>query len=133
MQPSLLNALFVQHGQKINKQDSVADPSAPTGAPLQQPSPLAAAGGTQAALGISIPPVPSSTASAASASPQTNQITNGGDVSAPAVPGGKVRDVVTALLPGVSVKPEDLQYLVNMVRRCSEVRSVLAACFAHRP
>ena len=132
MQPSLLNALFVQHGQKINKQDAVANTSAPTGAPLQQPSPLAAAGGAQAALGMIVPPVPSSTALAASASPQTNQGTNGGDVSAPAVPGVKVRDVVRALLPGVAIKPEDLQYLVNMVRLCPEVRSALTACFAHR-
>lgn len=111
LQPSLLHALFVQHGQQPRQVFS-ADPSAPpaTGSLDQQTLQLTA-GGMQAAVGGT------AGAPAPAAPPQTRLSAAGGAISDPAIAGSNIQEVVTALLTGVTVKPEDMQYLVNMVRR----------------
>ena len=135
MQPALLHALFVQHGQEYRQQQPVAVAGA--AAVAAAPAAMAAVGagpvlatmapaagvsslGAAAPIGIG-GGTPIATAAPPGApipvaAQRTGRTSTTGGPAEPLIPGSKLKDVVTELLPGVAIKPEDMTYLINMVR-----------------
>ena len=54
--------------------------------------------------------------SGSQATPVAAPLAGSGATAEPLIPGTKLPDMVTGLLSGVTVRPEDMTYLINMVR-----------------